>query len=129
MASFAVKALDHVVITCRSIPKTVDFYTKRLGMKHETFKSGGVERHALSFGIQKLNLHQSGREFEPKASFVQPGSADLCFITDHSIEKVHEALIGAGLEILEGGKVVERTGAVGRLRSVYVRDPDGNLVE
>ncbi|KAK4565404.1 hypothetical protein LTR86_004021 [Recurvomyces mirabilis] len=129
MASFAVKALDHVVLTCRSIPKSVDFYTSRLGMKHEKFTGGGVERHALLFGNQKLNLHQLGKEFEPKASQVQPGSGDLCFITDHPIDQVLSSLTTAGIEVLEGGKVVDRTGAIGKLRSVYCRDPDGNLVE
>ncbi|KAF2771810.1 Glyoxalase/Bleomycin resistance protein/Dihydroxybiphenyl dioxygenase, partial [Teratosphaeria nubilosa] len=126
-APFAVKAIDHVVLTVKSIPKTVEFYTTRLGMKHEKFVSRG--RHALSFGTQKLNLHLSGHEFEPKAGQVQPGSEDLCFITDHPVEEVHKAWASAGLEILEGGKIVDRTGAVGKLRSVYTRDPDGNLIE
>ncbi|KAH9815706.1 Virulence protein [Teratosphaeria destructans] len=120
-APFAVKAIDHVVLTVKSIPQTVEFYTTRLGMKHET--------HALSFGNQKLNLHLSGHEFEPKAGRVQPGSEDLCFITDHPVEEVHKAWAAAGLEILESGEIVDRTGAVGKLRSVYTRDPDGNLIE
>ena len=88
-----------------------------------------MARHALSFGNQKINLHQSGKEFEPKAQSVQPGSADLCFITEHPIEQVKASWEGAGIEILEGGQVVDRTGAVGNLRSVYCRDPDGNLIE
>lgn len=147
MASFSVKSLDHVVITAKDIPTTIDFYTKRLGMKHEVFKASGGERHALSFGSQKLNLHQSGKEFEPKAQHVQPGSEDLCFITDHPIDEVLQNWQSNGIEVrfrltkrsfydadrhskvLEGGKVVERTGAVGKLRSVYCRDPDGNLIE
>ncbi|KAF9634461.1 Glyoxalase/bleomycin resistance protein/dioxygenase [Lasiodiplodia theobromae] len=133
MASrFAVKALDHVVLTVRSIPATVDFYTTRLGMKHEVFTSAkdpGVERHALIFGSQKINLHQSGREFEPKAQSVQPGSGDLCFLTDTKVEEVLADLKGGGIEVLEGGGIVDRTGAVGKLRSVYCRDPDGNLIE
>ncbi|KAF4311538.1 Glyoxalase/bleomycin resistance protein/dioxygenase [Botryosphaeria dothidea] len=133
MASrFAVKSIDHVVLTVRSIPATVNFYTQRLGMKHEVFtsvKDPGVERHALLFGNQKINLHQSGREFEPKAQTVQPGSGDLCFLTDTKIEEVLSDLKNGGLEVLEGGGVVDRTGAVGKLRSVYCRDPDGNLVE
>ncbi|RMY24381.1 hypothetical protein D0867_01424 [Hortaea werneckii] len=157
MASFAVKALDHVVLTCKHIPKTIDFYTTRLGMKHEMFGPAEQQRHALTFGSQKINLHQSGAEFEPKAQNVQPGSGDLCFTTEHPIEKVLTTWQAAGVEVkqplvssslfprriavkedvglklitqvLEGGKVVDRTGAVGRLRSVYCRDPDGNLIE
>ncbi|KAK0260071.1 hypothetical protein LTR91_014676 [Friedmanniomyces endolithicus] len=157
MASFAVKSLDHVVLTAKDIDATVKFYTTKLGMKHETFASDGIDRysdpryfntlfqantsslcsltlssqhrHALRFGSQKINLHLSGKEFEPKARHVQPGSADLCFITDHPIDEVLSGWQSAGIEVLEGGKVVERTGAVGNLRSVYCRDPDGNLIE
>ncbi|KAK3709280.1 hypothetical protein LTR37_011018 [Vermiconidia calcicola] len=129
MASFSVKSIDHVVITVKSIQATVDFYTSRLGMKHEVFSSKGVDRHALTFGNQKLNLHLSGKEFEPKAGSVQPGSEDLCFITDHPIDEVLKSWQSAGIEVLEGGNVVERTGAVGKLRSVYCRDPDQNLIE
>ncbi|CAF9908490.1 MAG: hypothetical protein ALECFALPRED_004656 [Alectoria fallacina] len=92
MASkIAVKALDHIVLTVRSVPATVAFYETLLGMKHEVFtspKHGGVERHALVFGSQKINLHQAGREFEPKAQNVQPGSGDLCFLTDTPVDGV-----------------------------------------
>ncbi|KAG9787851.1 Glyoxalase/Bleomycin resistance protein/Dihydroxybiphenyl dioxygenase, partial [Aureobasidium melanogenum] len=129
---FAVKALDHVVLTCRNINATVKFYNL-LGMKHEVFHSSkdapGVERHALSFGQQKLNLHQAGAEFEPKATLAKPGTADLCFITTTPITEVLAELQKEGLEILEEGKVVDRVGAVGKLKSVYTRDPDGNLIE
>ncbi|KAJ4987068.1 biphenyl-2,3-diol 1,2-dioxygenase [Stagonosporopsis vannaccii] len=129
MAAFSVKSIDHVVLTSRDVPKTIHFYTKQLGMKHEVFNANGSERHALVFGHQKLNLHQFGKEFEPKAEHVQPGSEDLCFITDHPIDDVLKNWQSNGIEVLEGGKVVERTGAVGHLRSVYCRDPDGNLIE
>ncbi|KAJ5776057.1 uncharacterized protein N7511_001068 [Penicillium nucicola] len=133
MASrFAVKSLDHLVLTVRSIPKTVAWYTTYLGMRHEIFTSPlneAVQRHALIFGSQKINLHQSGKEFEPKAQDVMPGSADLCFLTDDNIETVLAAFNEARIEVLEGAKIVERTGAVGKIRSVYVRDPDGNLIE
>ncbi|EME79076.1 uncharacterized protein MYCFIDRAFT_79796 [Pseudocercospora fijiensis CIRAD86] len=130
MSPFTVTSIDHIVLTCTSIPKTLEFYTTHLGMKHETFLSNdGIERHALTFGSQKLNLHQSGAEFEPKAARVQPGSEDLCFITQHPIAEVREEWAKNGIEVLEDGEIVERTGAVGRLRSVYCRDPDGNLVE
>ncbi|CAG7942767.1 unnamed protein product [Penicillium olsonii] len=123
---FTVKSLDHLVLTVRSIPKTVAWYTTYLGMRHEVFTSPvnqAVQRHALIFGSQKINLHQSGKEFEPKAQDVQPGSADLCFLTDENVEKVLQAFQEARVE------VVERTGAVGKIRSVYVRDPDGNLID
>ncbi|KAM0712450.1 hypothetical protein Q7P37_011546 [Cladosporium fusiforme] len=128
--AFAVQSIDHVVLTVKSIQTSVAFYTTHLGMSHETFKSNeGVERHALKFGSQKINLHLSGREFEPKAARVQPGSGDLCFITEHPIDEVFKSWESAGIEILEGSQVVNRTGAVGKLRSVYCRDPDGNLIE
>ncbi|KAF2101949.1 Glyoxalase/Bleomycin resistance protein/Dihydroxybiphenyl dioxygenase [Rhizodiscina lignyota] len=131
-AACVVKSIDHVVLTCKSIPATVEFYTKWLGMKHDVFTSSkdpGIERHALLFGSQKINLHQHGKEFEPKAQNVMPGSADLCFITDDPVEDVLKALKADKVDVLEGGQVVDRTGARGVIRSVYVRDPDLNLVE
>ncbi|KAL3443659.1 Glyoxalase/Bleomycin resistance protein/Dihydroxybiphenyl dioxygenase [Aspergillus insuetus] len=126
------RSLDHLVLTVRSIQDSVTFYTTHLGMRHEVFTSPvdlTVERHALLFGTQKINLHESGREFEPKARNVKPGSADLCFLIDADVEKALEQFQTSGIEVLESRKVVERTGAVGKIRSVYVRDPDGNLIE
>jgi catechol 2,3-dioxygenase-like lactoylglutathione lyase family enzyme len=110
-----VTSLDHLVLTVRDLDATIAFY-ERLGMRHVEFGNG---RYALHFGSQKLNLHLAGHELEPKAERPTPGSADLCFLVDK--------LDVDGLEVIEGP--VERTGATGTIRSVYVRDPDGNLVE
>jgi catechol 2,3-dioxygenase-like lactoylglutathione lyase family enzyme len=111
----AIRSLDHLVLTVRDLDATVAFY-ERLGMRHEEFAPG---RHALRFGTQKLNLHAAGHEVEPHAAQPAPGSADLCFIVDR--------LDLAELDVELGP--VDRNGAAGPLRSVYVRDPDGNLVE
>lgn len=99
MAACSVKSIDHVVLTATDVSKTIDFYTKRLGMKHEVFTANGGERHALVFGDQKLNLHQSGKEFEPKAQHVQPGSEDMCFVTDHPIDDVLKDWQSNGVEV------------------------------
>ena len=107
--------LDHLVLTVRDLEATIAFY-ERLGMRHVTFGDG---RHALAFGTQRINLHVAGHEFEPKAAVPTPGSADLCFLVDE--------LDSSDLDVVEGP--VERTGATGRMTSIYVRDPDGNLVE
>jgi catechol 2,3-dioxygenase-like lactoylglutathione lyase family enzyme len=125
-------SLDHIVLTVKDLDATVAFYEDVLGMKHSSFtspSSPNVQRHALSFGPQKINLHVSGKEFEPKAERVMPGSADLCFLVEEGVDGVVKRLGEKGVHVLEGGGVVERTGARGRLRSVYVRDPDGNLIE
>lgn len=115
--------LDHLVLTVKDIDVSVAFYQK-LGMKKQLFLGGRV---ALQFGQQKINLHQLGKEFEPKAKQVQAGSADLCFIVSEPLEQVLDYLKEQNLSIEEG--IVERTGAVGKIRSVYLRDPDGNLIE
>jgi catechol 2,3-dioxygenase-like lactoylglutathione lyase family enzyme len=116
--------LDHLVLTVASIATTVAFYKDALGMTPVTF---GNDRHALAFGRSKINLHQKGREFEPKALAPTPGSADLCFIADRSIADVAAHLRARGVSIEEGP--VERTGATGPIVSIYIRDPDQNLIE
>ena len=116
--------LDHLVLTVASIDRTVDFYVRVLGMEVLTFAGG---RRALRFGGQKINLHETGREFEPKAQAPTPGSADLCFIAATPVEQMIEALAVADVEIEQGP--VERTGAIGPIRSIYIRDPDMNLIE
>ncbi len=116
--------LDHLVLTVADIEKTVDFYTRVLGMQLVTFGEG---RKALTFGNQKINLHQAGCEFEPKAERPTPGSADLCFIVATPLDRVIAHLETQGVSIIEGP--VQRTGATGPIRSVYVRNPDLNLIE
>ncbi|MDO3433351.1 VOC family protein [Rhizobium sp. CBN3] len=116
--------LDHLVLTVADIAATCDFYSRVLGMSIETFAEG---RKALKFGSQKINLHEAGHEFEPKAKHPIPGSGDLCFIAEKPLADVIAHLKTAGVAVDEGP--VERTGAIGRLRSVYFRDPDGNLIE
>jgi len=116
--------LDHFVLTTAHTERCVDFYTRVLGMKFERFGQG---RMALKFGSQKINLHEKGREFEPKATVALPGTLDVCFIAAAPLEKVIARLAECGVPVIEGP--VAKTGAQGPIRSVYVRDPDGNLVE
>lgn len=115
---------DHLVLTVRNIEKTIEFYTSVLGMKKEIFGEGRV---ALKFGTQKINLHQAGKEFEPKAAHPTPGSADICLITSLPIEDALSLVKSNGIEIIEG--IVPRTGANGPVESIYFRDPDENLIE
>ena len=121
--------LDHLVLTTSREAACVDFYTRVLGMQLETFVGGTppVERRAFKFGNQKINLHVQGAEFEPKAHLPVPGALDLCFIVQTSLEAVMQRLAEAQWPIVEGP--VARTGATGKIRSVYVRDPDFNLIE
>jgi catechol 2,3-dioxygenase-like lactoylglutathione lyase family enzyme len=120
---FAIDRLDHLVLTVADIDATVEFYTSALNM--EAITSG--DRRALHFREQKINLHQAGKEFEPKAANPTPGSGDLCFITTAPLDSVISSLKTGSYAIEEGP--VERTGAVGKMLSIYLRDPDGNLVE
>jgi catechol 2,3-dioxygenase-like lactoylglutathione lyase family enzyme len=119
-----VSRLDHLVLTVESIDATVAFYTRVLGMKAITFGAG---RTALTFGISKINLHEKGKEFEPKALHPVPGSADLCLIVEEDIGALMAELADAGVEVELGP--VQRTGATGPIISCYLRDPDQNLIE
>ena len=119
--------IDHIVLTTRDREGCVRFYTEVLGMKLESFQTPGAQRWALKFGNQKINLHEWGREFTPRAHVAAPGTLDLCFIAAVPLEQVIDRLNKLGVPILEGP--VAKTGAVSKLRSVYVRDPDLNLIE
>ena len=119
-----INRVDHFVLTVASIEKTCEFYNEVLGMEVVSFGAG---RTALKFGQQKINLHQTGNEFDPKATIPTAGSGDFCLIADSSIEEVVAHLQQCGVEIEEGP--APRTGAIGSIMSVYFRDPDGNLLE
>lgn len=119
-----INRLDHLVLTVKDIKTTVEFYTSVLGMQKEIFKGSRV---ALKFGTSKINLHELGREFEPKAFNVKEGSADLCFIIDTPLEEAKKFIESKGIKIEEG--IVNRTGANGEILSIYLRDPDKNLIE
>src|SRR5262245_17200636 len=129
-ALMRIDRLDHLVLTVADVDRTVEFYERVLGMQAVTFGGG---RRALRFGTAKINLHQAGQEFEPKAARPVPGSADLCLISAGPLHAVGGELAARGVA-LEGGQAIEegpvaRTGATGAIRSVYIRDPDGNLIE
>lgn len=121
--------LDHLVLTTAHEFSCVDFYTRVLGMKLESFIGGTppIERKAFKFGNQKINLHIKGKEFEPKADVPTPGSLDLCFIADRPLTEVIKQLEKNKWPILEGPII--RTGATSKINSVYIRDPDNNLIE
>ena len=116
--------LDHLVLTVADIERTCEFYSTVLGMEVIEF---GENRKALKFGSQKINLHQAGKEFEPKAHRPATGSADLCFVTSTPIDEILDHLNDRSIPIIEGP--VNRTGAIGPIVSVYFRDPDLNLIE
>jgi catechol 2,3-dioxygenase-like lactoylglutathione lyase family enzyme len=119
-----IERVDHFVLTVHNLDSTCEFYSRVFGMEVVTFEE---DRKALQFGQQKLNLHAAGKEFEPKALNATPGSADLCFITKNPLEEVIQHMKNCHVEILQGP--VRRTGAMGAIASIYVRDPDGNLIE
>ena len=121
--------LDHLVLTTAKEVECIDFYTRVMGMKLESFIGGTppVERKAFKFGNQKINLHIKGKEFEPKADIPTPGALDLCFIADGPLVQVIEKLKAEAWPIIEGPVI--RTGATQKINSVYVRDPDQNLIE
>ena len=116
--------IDHIVLTVKDIEKSVQFYGKVLDMTIEHFAEGRV---SAKFGNQKINFHELGKEFEPKAQHPTSGSADLCFLTETKIENALEFVKTKGIEIIEGP--VERSGATGKIISFYFRDPDNNLIE
>ncbi|MEO6018516.1 MAG: VOC family protein [Polaromonas sp.] len=124
-----IRQLDHLVLTTGDESACIDFYTRILGMALETFTGGtpAVERKAFKFGNQKINLHVKGREFEPKAHRPVPGAQDLCFLASVPLTDVIARLAREGWPILDGP--VLRTGATHKIRSIYVRDPDLNLIE
>jgi len=119
--------IDHIVLTTRDLQGCIRFYTEILGMKLEEFRTPTEKRLALKFGSQKINVHEWGKEFEPRAHVAAPGTLDLCFIASTSLDEVVESLKANHIRILEGP--VKKTGAKGPMMSVYVRDPDLNLVE
>lgn len=122
--SIKIDRLDHLVLTVASIDATCEFYARVLGMEVTRFGEG---RTALTFGRQKINLHEVGREFVPRAAHATAGSGDLCLISAVPLDEVTAHLDACGVKIIEGP--VAKTGAVGAIRSVYFRDPDGNLIE
>lgn len=119
-----IKNLDHLVLTTTNLEACLDFYQRILKMQIVTF---GDHRYALQFGTQKINIHQYGKEFEPKAHLPVPGALDLCFITDEPLDNVKAHIEMEGIKILEGP--IQRTGAQGAILSIYIRDPDLNLIE
>ncbi|HEM8291730.1 TPA: VOC family protein [Providencia stuartii] len=119
-----INRLDHIVLTTTQLDACLDFYQRVLKMQVITF---GEQRYALQFGQQKINIHQYGKEFEPKAHLPVPGALDLCFISDIPLTEVQAHIQQQGIEIIEGP--VRRTGAMGPILSIYLRDVDLNLIE
>ena len=119
-----IEGIDHIVFTVADVEQTCGFYERVLGMRVETFGQG---RKALCFGDQKINLHQFGKEFEPKAQAPVPGTQDICLVSGTPIAELKRHLASCGVEVEDGP--VQRTGAMGAIISIYIRDPDGNLIE
>ena len=123
-----IKSIDHLVLTVKNLQATIQFYTDIMGMHLVDFRDKDHNtRYALSFGQQKINLHQAGKEFVPHAGRPTSGSADLCFLSDTPVEEIRLLLSQKNIEVLEGP--VQRTGANGPILSIYFEDPDGNLIE
>ena len=120
----AIQSLDHLVLTVADIDATCEFYERVLEFRVTTFRG---DRKALTFGSQKINLHQVGKEYDPKAERPTPGSGDLCFLTETPIEEVQRHVESCNVTVLM--PPTERTGATGPILSIYFRDPDGNLIE
>lgn len=119
--------VDHIVMTTRDLQGCIRFYSEVLGMKLESFQTPTEQRQALKFGSQKINLHEWGKEFTPRAHVAVPGALDLCLIASVPLDQVIAKLKAANIPILDGPVI--KTGATSKIRSVYVRDPDLNLVE
>jgi len=119
-----INRIDHLVLTVRNIEASCNFYSQVLGMRIVTF---GENRKALQFGQQKINLHETGKEFEPKALHPTPGSADICFISDEPLAQIKNHVISCGVNIVEGPVI--RSGSTGTIESIYLRDLDENLIE
>lgn len=120
-----ITSIDHIVLTTNDIERTLAFYTQVLGMQEISFSDN---RKALLFGQQKINLHEVGKEILPNASNTNTGTLDICLLTDTPLDEVMDTLIKHNVAVLEGG-IVSRTGAVGKISSIYCRDPEGNLIE
>lgn len=129
MDKLEIQSIDHIVVQALDLTATIKFYTEVLGMTHSEFQppAGGRVRQSLHFGAQKINLHDAGSPFRPHARNPAAGSADLCFITQQPLGNWQQHLTNCGVEIEDGP--VRKTGANGTLLSVYIRDPDGNLIE
>jgi len=127
MSGIGLERIDHIVFTVQSIEDTCAFYKRVLGLTVQAYAYGGAERKSLHFGEQKINLHEAGSEFEPKAHRPAPGAIDICFITNTPIDEVIAHLDICEVAIVDGPGI--RNGAIGKMRSVYFRDPDQNLIE